>query len=158
MSARGDIQRTLVRYFELVADEPRARAVERADAMLAELDRPADRCPATAPRPSLHAIGVDHVVTICCFRLDQHEGLHFDPVRGDWADGDTEDRPYPVRNHLLRRLAKAPVDGGQVEDEKLLDAFAHELAEQQRAAYVADRWRDWTVSEVADLIDPAASQ
>jgi hypothetical protein len=39
-------------------------------------------------------------------------------------------RPYSARSHLLRRLAQAPITGGMAEDEKLINAFAQELAGQ----------------------------
>lgn len=68
-----------------------------------------------------------------------------------------------VREHLLRRLAVSADLGAPGSDEKLLDAYAHELAERIRNVHGTDEgdqfnWWDGTAYDgvhfAADLIDP----
>lgn len=75
-----------------------------------------------------------------------------------------------TRDALIKLIAEGQTCGGHyncgasynlqpdelAEAAQELDRYVHELAEQQRAAYAGDRRRDWTVAEVADLIDPEA--
>lgn len=68
-----------------------------------------------------------------------------------------------ARQELLNALYAGDVWDTPGVPERLIDAFAHELAEQQRDAIpdVMDRWsgelHQDTISEVIDLIDPQQS-
>jgi len=63
-----------------------------------------------------------------------------------------------AREQIMRRLAMT--GGGYsnpADDAKLLDQYAHELAEQQRAACLGGGCGNWgrcTCEATADLIDP----
>lgn len=114
-------------------------------------------CAATAVRRRINDKA--SVTTIGCLRPDGHDGLHFCPVHGDWADTDVDDRPYSPREHLLRRLAGFNRGMSTLpQDIELIDAYAHELAEKIRAANPYDSYAFSNAIEfAADLIDPEAT-
>jgi hypothetical protein len=63
----------------------------------------------------------------------------------------------PARYALFKALFLRSEGRPQAEVHRLIDAYAHELAEQQRA-WIADRTdMPWWADEIADVIDPEKS-
>lgn len=62
-----------------------------------------------------------------------------------------------ARDDLLREMTHQHLYMTDERANELLDAYAHELAEQQRA-WIADRTdMPWWADEIADVIDPKKS-